>query len=288
MRTMVLYSILCFFSCFEEDYPLDNLDSETKYHLIGLLKAGESPTFQIQRAFSASRAGAAIDSFYVKTGYGILFENNQIRDTIVFDVENEVFILQYKSIITAGNQYSVTFFDKGSLQIESEKVEVPKFIPDFQITLDTNRCIQGLGSFTNCELSIYFEDAVDIVWEYLPSPTLSNSGIIEPGDQANLCDPVSYRKYQILPGSCLGSKHISYYIPFRLSVPRSDIWYYDQYRVELNVVSASYLEYLRSLAEQDNYSAQLFIEPSITYSNMIQGLGILGAARDTMIDLFHR
>ena len=50
-------------------------------------------------------------------------------------------------------------------------------------------------------------------------------------------------------------------------------------------MNESYFLALKNKLEQEQYDLSLLFEPSITYSNMTNGLGFIGAVHDTTIVL---
>lgn len=292
---MVRYALLLIMimhaACYEQNIEFEGPNAETRLSVYAVLKPNSSPTFEIHFAIKASSASMASNEYEVQTGGGVLYENDQFLDSIVYDPSKACFLLKNRSLIKYGARYFFDFYGPDDLRVKSEEISVPKALPAIQVTLDTLDCIALTNDFIGCKLKIQFSDTTDhhLLWQYLPFPALERIGFPEVSSENGgsiACTQKSFGDQMIIARGCTGLGSIAYYVPYRLDGKQPYLKdHYDQYRISIGTISDSYYHYINNLADQFNYDLAISIDPVITYSNMIEGLGVLAAVNDTIITI---
>lgn len=288
-HTFILSIIILMVSgCYEQNIEFEGPDAETRLSAYAVLRPNTTPKFEFYLAIKASSASTDSKEYLIRVGKGVFYENDQYLDSIIYDQPEECFQLKNRSLVKSGSRYFFDFYGPDDLRVKSEVVSIPSASPAIELTLDTMDCIVLTNDFIGCKLNIQFLDSTgNLLWQYLPLPRLERVGFpqISSVNGGNIvCRQKSYSDQMIISRDCTRFGAISYYIPYRLEgnqVYSKDR--YEQYRVSIGNISDSYYHYLNNLADQFDYDLAISIDPVITYTNMVEGLGVLAAVNDTMI-----
>jgi hypothetical protein len=291
--TIALFAILLLASC-EKDIIVDVPPQTTKLVVYGI-----SSTNTPFRVYISKTAGilqnTTPDSYQVTNAFVQLYENNVLKDTLVYDASTRNYAVKRNTRAVAGNTYLLKASAPNITEVEAETV-TPKAITIQSITRRANARTDANGQQLD-ELKITFTDDAATANYYvvkIQAPHYNGGGNMAYGpiycmhssdkdiERRNNADPTDFEncidgEFFMTDKNFNGrTKELLLFVQHYNLDPVINPMNNRLYRpvVELNSVTAHHYKYRKSFDAYTDSEDNPFSEPVLVYTNVKNGYGV--------------